>query len=162
MAAEIDVEVFADYFQIYLADPLLKDDWSDAWQTPSALVDRFIVHPRILGFCTGRNATVPLRVVSHEGVPELSGELARADHAVRAGLSTTGPRLIVAGCTEYWPTAFSLDLGPGLYGAAFLSFDLASVRGLEGNDRYELHIWPVIEKPKSEVLVRWHPRNSPL
>src|SRR5262249_14690278 len=62
MAAEIDVEVFADYFQIYLADPLLKDDWSDAWQTPSALVDRFIVHPRILGFCTGRNATVPLRV----------------------------------------------------------------------------------------------------
>jgi hypothetical protein len=157
MAAEVSLEVFADYFQIYLADPLLEDDWSNAWQAPSALADRFIVRPRILGFCTERNSTVPLRVVSHEGVPELSHQLVRADHAIQAGLSTTGRRLIVAGCTEYWPTAFSLDVGPGLYGAAFLSFDLASVRGLDGDDRYELHIWPVTEKPKSEVLVRRHP-----
>ena len=107
MAVEANLEVFADYFQVYLADPLLEDDWSDAWQAPSVLADRFIVRPRILGFCTERNSTVPLRVVSHESVPELSGQLARADHAVRAGLSTTDRRLIVAGCTEYWPAAFS-------------------------------------------------------
>ncbi len=122
------------------------------------LADRFIVRPRILGFCTERNSTVPLRVVSHESAPELSGQVIRADHAVRAGLSTATRRLIVAGCTEYWPNAFSLEVRPGLYGAAFFSFELASVRGLEGNDRYELHIWPVTEKPKSEVLVRWNRR----
>jgi hypothetical protein len=114
--------------------------------------------PAHIGFCTERNSTVPLHVVSHDCVPELSSQIARADHAVRAGLSTTGRRLIVAGCTDYWPATFSLDVEPGLYGAAFFSFELASVRGLEGDDRYELHIWPVTEKPKSEVLVRWHPK----
>ena len=29
--------------------------------------------------------------------------------------------------------------------------------GLEGKNRCELHIWPVSEKPKPEVLVRWQP-----
>jgi hypothetical protein len=135
MAIEANLEVFADYFQIYLADPLIEDDWSDAWQAPAALADRFIVRPRILGFCTGRNSTVPLHVVSYDCVPDLSYQITRADHAVRAGLSTVDRRLIVAGSTEYWPSAFSLDVWPGLYGAAFLSFELASVRGLEGNDR---------------------------
>lgn len=158
MAAEARLEVFADYVQTCLADPLVEDDWSDAWQAPSALEDRFIVRPRILGFCTERNSTVPLRVVSHGSAPELSRQLALADNAVREGLSTADPRLIAAGCTEYWPSALSLGVLPGLYGAAFLSFELASVRGLEGNDRYELHIGPVTKEPKSEVLVRWNNR----
>jgi hypothetical protein len=29
--------------------------------------------------------------------------------------------------------------------------------GLEGENGCELHIWPVSEKPKPEVLVRWQP-----
>jgi hypothetical protein len=58
---------------------------------------------------------VPLRVVSYDCVPDLSYQIARADHAVRAGLSTVDRRLIVAGSTEYWPSAFSLDVWPGLY-----------------------------------------------
>jgi hypothetical protein len=155
MAAEANLDVFADYFQIYLADPLVEGDWFEDWLVPSALADRFIVRPRILGFATERNSTVPLRVVSHDSEPELSEPLACADHAVRGGLSTADRGLIVAGCSDYWPDAFSLDVRRGLFGAAFLSFELASVRGLEGNDRYELHIWPVTERPGPEVLVRW-------
>jgi hypothetical protein len=84
MAVEADLEVLADYFQIYLADPLVEDDWSDAWKAPSALADRVIVCPRILGFATEHNATLPLRVFSHDAAPELSSQLARADHAIRA------------------------------------------------------------------------------
>jgi hypothetical protein len=57
MAVEANLEVFADYFQVHLADPLLEDDWSDAWQAPSAVEDRFIMRPRILCFCTERNST---------------------------------------------------------------------------------------------------------
>jgi hypothetical protein len=155
MAAEANLDVFADYFQIILADPLVQDDWSEAWQAPSAIADRFIVRPRLLVFSTGRNFTVPVRVVSHDGVPELSDQLSRTDHAVRAGLFTADRRLIIAGCTDYWPDAFSLVVRPGLYGAAFLSFGLAGVSGLdgglEGNDRYELHVWPVTERPTPEV-----------
>jgi hypothetical protein len=145
MASVANLEVFADYFQIYLADPLADEDWSDAWRAPSASADRFVAGARILGFSTARNMSVPLRVISHDNVPELSNRLSRADHAVTAGLFTGSQRLIVAGCTDYWPDAFSLEVRPGLYGAAFLSFGLAGVRGLEGDDRYELHVWSATE-----------------
>jgi hypothetical protein len=57
MATEANLELFADYVQIYLADPLVEDDWSDAWHAPSALSDRFIVCPRIL--VSAQNAIRP-------------------------------------------------------------------------------------------------------
>src|SRR6202035_4618588 len=135
MATDIVRQVFADYFQVYLADPLVDDDWSDAWKARSALADRFIACERILGFATERNTTVPVRVISHGDAPDLTDRVLRADHAVKAGLLTADRRLIIAGCTDYWPDAYSVDVQPGLYGAAFLSFGLATVRGLEGNDR---------------------------
>jgi len=154
MLVVAELRLFADYFQVYLADPLEEEDCSDAWRAPSALRDRLIVRARILGFATERNMTVPVRVTSYDTTPNLSSQLAAADHAVRAGLFTVGGKLIVTG-NEYKPKAFSLDLEPGLYGAAFLSFGLATVNHLDGLDRYELHVWPVSEKPKPEVLVRW-------
>jgi len=58
MGTETDHQIFADYFQIYLADLLVDGDWSDAWRAPSALSDRFIACERLLGFVTGRNTTV--------------------------------------------------------------------------------------------------------
>jgi len=158
MSTDTDRQIFADYFQVYLADPLVDGDWSDAWKAPDALADRFIACERILGFVTERNTTVPLRVVSHDAVPDLTDQVLRADHAVKAGLFTADRRLIIAGCSDYWPEAYSVAVLPGLYGAAFLSFGLATVDGLEGKDRNELHIWPVSEKPKPEVLVRWQPK----
>ncbi|MDF0580368.1 hypothetical protein [Bradyrhizobium yuanmingense] len=158
MGADTDLQIFADYFQVYLSDPKADVDWSDAWKAPSALADRFIACERILGFATERNTTVPLRVVLHDVAPALTHQVARADHAVKAGLFTTDRRLVVAGCSDYWPEAYSIPVLPGFYGAAFLSFGLASVNGVQGKDRYELHIWPVGETPKPEVLVRWQPK----
>ena len=157
MRTDTKLQIFADYFQVYLADPLVDSDWSDAW-TASALAERFIACERILGFVTGRNTTVPLRVVSYDAVPDLTEQVVRADHAVKAGLFTADRRLIIAGCSDYWPEAYSIAVLPGSYGAAFLSFGLATVDGLEGKDRYELHIWPVTQKTHPEVLVRWQPK----
>ncbi len=158
MSTDTDRQIFADYYQVYLADPLVDGDWSEAWTAPEALVDRFVTCERILGFVTERNTTVPLRVVSHDAVPDLTDKVLRADHAVKAGLFTSDRRLIIAGCSDYWPEAYSIAVLPGHYGAAFLSFGLATVDGLVGKDRYELHIWPVSEKQKAEVLVRWQPK----
>jgi hypothetical protein len=61
MGTDADRQIFADYYQVYLADPLVDGDWSDAWKAPSALTDRLIVRERVLGFATERNTTVPLR-----------------------------------------------------------------------------------------------------
>src|SRR5262249_34119310 len=50
-------------------------------------------------------------------------------------------------CWSFWSSR-------GLYGAAFLSFELAGVRGLEGNDMIDMSCTSrqVTEKPKSECL----------
>lgn len=96
-------------------------------------------------------------MVSHDAVPDLTDQVLRADQAVKAELFTADRRLIIAGCSYYWPEAYSVAVLPRLYGAAFLSFGLATMDGLEGKNRCELHIWPVSEKPKPEVLVRWQP-----
>jgi hypothetical protein len=159
MIVEADLKLFADYFQIYLADSSFDDDWSDGWKEPSALEDRLLVRPRVLVFVTERNMTVPVHIVAHKAVCDLSHELSRADHAVRAGLLTKSERLIVAGCTDYRQEAFSIHLSPGFYCATFLSFGLGSVQGLEGDDRYELHIWELEQKPEPEVLVRWRSKQ---
>ena len=107
-----------------------------------------------MGFVTERNTTVPLRVVSHDAVLDLTDQVLRAD---KAELFTADRWLIIAGCSYYWPEAYSVAVLPRLYGAAFLSFGLATMDGLEGKNRCELHIWPVSEKPIPEVLVRWQP-----
>jgi len=62
-------------------------------------------------------------VVSHDAVPDLTDQVLRADQAVKAELFTADRRLIIAGCSCYWPEAYSVDrsgrsawpeLAPGL------------------------------------------------
>jgi hypothetical protein len=53
------------------------------------------------------------------------------------------------------PDAFALDIGKGIFGVAFLSFALGTIDDLDGNDRYELHLWPVAEAFPSRVLITY-------
>ncbi len=62
--------------------------------------DRFIACERILGFVTERNTTVPLCAVSHDAVLDLTDQVFQA---VKAELFTADRRLIIAGCSYYWP-----------------------------------------------------------
>jgi hypothetical protein len=65
--------------------------------------------------------------------------------------------LKIAGCTDDIHVAYAVTAGSGTFAVVFLSFDLGTidkVYALEGNDRYELHVWPATEKPKPEVLRR--------
>ena len=66
-------------------------------------------------------------LVSHDAVPDLTDQVLRADQAVKAELFTADRRLIIAGCSYYWPEAYSVAVLPQLYGAAFLSSRLWTV-----------------------------------
>lgn len=151
------LEIFADYFQIYLCDPAYIEDWSALW-TDQSVDDRIVARAHTVVFGTGRNTTVPVDVVVHKEQPDIAALIGPADHAVVGGLSCRSGQLKVAGCTEYLPDAFTLDTASGPYGVAFLSFDLGTIsptRALEGNDRYALHVWPAATPPKIAVLKRW-------
>jgi hypothetical protein len=151
------LEIFADYFQIYLGDPAHIEDRSALW-TDQSVDDRIVARVHTVVFGTGRNMSVPVDVVVHKQQPDLIALIASADHAVVGGLSCRSGQLTVAGCTDYLPDAFTLATSPGRYGVAFLSFDLGTidpVRALDGNDRYALHIWPAATLPEITVLKRW-------
>jgi hypothetical protein len=64
---------------------------------------------------------------------------------VRAELFTADRRLIIAGCSYYWPEAYSVAVLPRLYGAAFLSFGLATMDGLERKNRCECTFGPSVK-----------------
>ena len=95
-------ELFADYFQFYLQDESVKGDLSDSW-TPEA-VDRLLaLAPGTVGVGTVRNMTVPVTVeVLNEPPPDDSDSW---DHLVECTLEVSSGRIVVAGCTDYFPDA---------------------------------------------------------
>ena len=149
----------ADYFQIYLCDPAHEEDFATLW-TNQSVDDRIVAMQNTVAFGTGRNMTVPVQVIQHRNQPEIASLIAAADHAVIAGLICTSGLLKLAGCTDYLPDAFALSIVMGPVGAAFLSFGLNSIDGLDGEDRYSLHVWPAEERPATTVLKRWS-RETP-
>lgn len=152
------LEIFADYHQIYLCDPAHgPEDWSVLWDDRT-LDDRICGLAHTLVFCTGRNMIVPVDVVEHKQQPNLEQLAASADHAVVGGLKCSSGRLKLVGCTGYLPDAFTLTMPVGPVGVAFLSHGLGTIDpndGLDGGDRYALHVWPAATVPAVAVLKRW-------
>jgi hypothetical protein len=149
------LSVFADYSQFYLTDPGHVADWSDLW-TEEAMADRLIVTPHTVVFGTDRNFTVPVTVYQHSAEPPLADIAAAADHAVVCGITLRSSTAKIAGCTEYLPNAPSLAIEPGTYSVLYAAHKLASVRGLDGDDTYAVHLWSSASLLLRRVLKR-HP-----
>jgi hypothetical protein len=132
--------LFADYFQIYMADalsePLLPEVWTDV-----DVERRLLAADGVVVMSTARNMSVPVAVHALGKAPE--DLIAEADHVVIAPLTSTG-RLGLAGCTDYWPDAQRFDVPPGPLTLLFRSYGLATLSedGLDGRDRYEIVLWP--------------------
>jgi hypothetical protein len=105
-------ELFADYNQFYLQDESAEGDLSEAW-TPEAVARWLAVGPGVIGVGTARNMPVPVTVkVLEEEPEEVMGDW---DQVTEASLSIRSSRLVVAGCTEYFPDAARISLPPGDY-----------------------------------------------
>ena len=141
--------IFADYFQIFVCDPAFTSSEVALWNEQTVR-DRLAAHSHTLSFMTGRNMSVPVDCFRHPGEPDLTARVVIADHAVIAGFICETGRIEVSGCTGHDPFDFSIQPGP--VGVSFLSFNLASIDGLEGDDRYELHVWPAAHVAEPVVL----------
>lgn len=140
MTILFDGNLFADYFQIYLADAASEPT------TPEEITDQHVRERLLLGrgvlvLMTARNMTVPLRVELHQSEP--GPFIEAADHVVTGGLSTSG-RIGIAGLTDSWPDAARAAVPSGDLRALFVSRGLGTLseNGLDGQDRYEVHLWP--------------------
>jgi hypothetical protein len=152
-----DGELFADYHQIYLCDaaePGLSEDYGD-----ETMVRRVQAAPGSIIVHTARNMTVPLRVALHPSRPAL--DLDAFQHVVETTLACPSGELIVAGLMDYAPDAARVKVGAAALGVlvTFQDLDKLSEDGLEGDDRYAVHLWPEPVQggatPDVRVLKAW-------
>jgi hypothetical protein len=138
-------ELFADYFQFYLQDDDTDvGNFSDSW-TPETLESGVALATRGIAVGTARNTTVPVEVVVRDRPPpDDQGDLRAWGRITEAGLHLPSGRIVVAGCTDYFPDAARIEVAPGRYAARVYFAGLASVsqNRLEGDDHYRIVLWP--------------------
>ena len=153
MPRTFQYEIFADYHQFYLKDDDLSfGDLSEAW-TQEATDRLLAVAPHVIGVGTVRNTTVPVSVVVHESQPKDSPD--EWDHITTASLRIDTGRIVVAGCTDYYPDAARLEVAPGVYEVVICYSKLGSLseNGLDGEDSYHVHLFPGREI--EPVILKW-------
>jgi hypothetical protein len=142
-------ELFADYFQFYLQDEAAVGDLSNSWG-PEAVERLLAIAPGTIGVGTVRNMTVPVEVEVAQQPP--SEDLDGWDRVNECSIEIPTGRLVVAGCTDYFPDAARLAVQPGSYRARiyYRGLNTVSANGLEGADFYRIVLWP---GPQADVQV---------
>ncbi|MGY4932547.1 hypothetical protein ACWD7T_15800 [Streptomyces sp. 900116325] len=159
MSETAEFTLFADYFQIHVADAEIVWDLSDAW-TSQAVADQLAVAHGALGIGTvvNVNVTVTVEALSMEA----RDDSAEFDHVVEASLQVPSGQLVVLGCTDYFPDADRFEVPAGwtrlrvsrsnLGPAA--EADVDSDESPETTERVRIQVWPAPEA-ESEVIKRW-------
>jgi hypothetical protein len=150
MMRRFEYTLFADYFQFYLQDESAEGDLSNSWTQEA--VDRLLaVAPGTIGVGTVRNMNVPVVVEISDIEPNT--DLSAWDHVNECTVEVPSGRLVVAGCTDYFPDAARIELAPGSYRARILYGSLSSLSedGLDGDDHYKVVLWTAAPRP-SQVL----------
>jgi len=136
----IELTIFADYHQFYIQDDDDRfGDLSEAW-TDEAVNRLLAVSDHVVGVGTVRNSDVAVVLETCDQVPELAPD--QWDRINKAELECDTGRLVVAGCTDYFPDAFRLEVQPAKYDLiiGYRNLDVASPNDMEGDDTYHVFI----------------------
>lgn len=147
----VDLTVFADYRQFYLQDERADGGLEEAW-TEAATERHLAVAPGAVGVGTFRNVHVPVTVEILDAAP--AADFTSSDLVTEATLDVPSGRIVVAGCTDYFPEARRIDVPPGRYRVRVHSSGMASVSddGLSGEDLYRVELWRDDEAVAPRIL----------
>lgn len=141
MKRSLELSLFADYFQFYIQDEGVAGDLSQSWNQEAT--DRLLaIAPGTIGVGTVRNMDVPVTIEVHDREPD--DDSLEWDHVVEAALDVASGRIVVAGCTDYFPDARRIDVPLGSYHVrvSYGALDTPSQDGLSGADHYRVQLWP--------------------
>lgn len=146
--------VFADYFQFIVQDEDSDDDFATIW-TEEALSAQTAFGKKAVCPGTLRNVDVPVEIVVTDGDPLVS--LDEVDHAVEGSIEISSGRVVVMGCTGYFPEAPRFSVQPGTYRALAVMTGIESIKNEwePADDRYTVHLWPGSVRP-SKLLKHWN------
>lgn len=159
MAQRQEFTIFADYFQFYIQDEHATGDLSESWTQDA--VDRLLaIAPGCVGVGTVRNMDVPVTVEIAEAAP--NEDLNQWDHVNECSIDVPSGRLVIAGCTDYFPDAARMELDKGTYRVRIYYGNLSSIsgNGLEGSDHYRLFLWPAPPRAAHDSEAKNKTRHS--
>src|SRR6478735_9681174 len=135
-----ELSLFADYFQFYIQDEAVTGDLSAAWNE-EATGRLLAIAPGTIGIGTVRNMDVPVTVEIHDHEPD--DDFSEWDYVVEASLKTSSERVVIAGCTDYFPDAMRIPVPRGIHRVrvSYGGLDTLSADGLGGDDHYRLQLW---------------------
>lgn len=139
---KLELMLFADYHQFYLQDDDDRfGDLSNSW-TPEATERLLAVADHVVGVGTARNMEVPVHISIEPQLPKL--DPSEWDRINRTSLVCDTGRIVVAGCTDYFPDAKRLQVTPGHYDVlvAYRNLEALSEDGLDGDDSYHIFLAP--------------------
>jgi hypothetical protein len=145
--------IFADYFQFIVQDENSEDDFGTIW-TEEALNCMVAVGETAICPGTLRNVDVPVEV--HVLGAEPAVLLEGYDHIVEGAFRSPTGRLVVMGCTEYFPDAPRFEIAPGSYRFLYLISGVQTITAEwePAEDLYCLYIWPG-EARSPRLLKHW-------
>lgn len=147
------LDVFADYYQFYLRDEQTEEDTPENWGE-QLTTDRIAIGPGIIGVSTVRNTRVPVHIDLFSHQPNTKFDV--WDHIAEASVEVPSGRIVIAGSSDYFPTAQRLSVRPGSYRVRVQYSGLRTVseNGLEGEDQYYVLIWPD-QYRTPHIMKRW-------
>ena len=136
-------DIFADYFQFYIADDGYDELPRVKWSV-QCIKDKMEMVPGLINIGTARNMTVPVEVEVRECEPR--EDFDKWDHIAEAGIDIRSRVLIIAGYMDPQDEAPRIQLKTGSYKVwvYYGGLDTLSPDGLEGEDRYKIVLWPGI------------------
>ncbi len=145
--------LFADYHQFYFQDEQSSGN-SLEW-TEQAVSDMLAVAPGVIRVGTARNMDVPVEVEVLGSKPNENFD--DWDQVTEFSLEVPSGRIVIAGCTDYFPDAARLTVQPGTYkGRVYYgALDSVDELHLEGNDHYRVVLWLDTDTAKPKVLKRY-------
>ena len=147
-----NLNLFADYFQFYIQDEQVPGDLSNSW-TPDAVKRLLALADGTVGIGTVRNMFVPVTIKFFDSEPSLA-DLDNYNQVNECDIIITSGKMVVAGCTDYFPEAVRIETSPGTYRVRiyYSNLEKLSEDGLDGDDNYELHLWRVEQSHELKVI----------
>jgi hypothetical protein len=151
-------DLLADYFQFYVQDERAHGIDGDSWAGDA--VERMLaVAEGAIGVGTVRNVKVPviLEILGSEPPRDFESW----DHITECSLETSSGKLVVAGCTDYFPDAARVEIQPGTYRARISGggFESVAKHWEDGQDNYRVQLWPA-STIEPRVLKQHSPQTS--
>ncbi|GAA3596164.1 hypothetical protein Q4Q39_07960 [Flavivirga amylovorans] len=157
---EYKLEIFADYFQFHLHDEKYNPNFGNAW-TEFTTKNLLAITDEGIAVGTRRNMDVKvlIKILDSEPVPKNNNKDS-IFQINESDLLIISKKLVVMGCTEYFPEAKRIELENGIYRVRIYYCDLDKISKdeLDGDDYYEIEIWKTNNKniPTYNQLISLH------